>query len=275
MMLTSGETMSLEASEALHRTKENLLSKNAATMFVLYIISTFLFIVAVQSRVAATETQGPLADKLPAPFVEPSAVAVGVPRLAAVAMSFAGLFIGCYFGVIITRLFVHGYEDIPREVYAENVLLPTIYFFLGLMVFAPLFFFGLALAILPGAFIAISLAFFTVYTSVHNDDFVDAFMHSWALSKGHRLPLFLLFGAFLLAWIVVIAVGLGVYIFVWGFSTVLAEIMLAVGGAFLLVFTLALVSAAYTSVRTYHVRKRDLDALPGGEEEAERVGVGS
>lgn len=263
--------MSLEASEALNRTKNNLLSKNAGKLFVLFFFSSFFFIVAVQSRIAASQHEGPLADQLPAPFVEASAVAVSVPRWGAVLMSFLGLFVGSYFAVITMRVFVHGYEDVPREAYGENFIFPTIHFFLGLMVFAPLFFFGLALVILPGAFIAISFAFYTVYTAVHDDDFVDAFMHSWSLSKGHRLPLFLLFGAFLLAMIVIVAVGLGVYILVWSLSTVLAEIMLAVGAGILLLFTLALVSAAYTSIRTHHVRKRDLDGLPGGEEEAERV----
>lgn len=270
--------MSLEASEALERTKNNLVSKNAGKLFVMFFISSFFFIVAVQSRIAAVQRRmgegqaSPLESTLPDPFVEASAVAVSVPRWGAVLMSFIGLFVGSYFAVVAMRVFVHGYESIPREAYTEDFFLPTVNFFLGLMVFAPLFFIGIALVVLPGAFIAISLAFFTVYTAVHGDDFIDSFMKSWRLSSGHRLPLFLLFGAFLLALIVIITVGLGVYILVWNISTVLAEVMLAVGAGLLLIFTLSLVAAAYTSIRTHHVRKRDLDGLPGGKEEAERVG---
>lgn len=264
--------MSVEASEALERTKSSLLSKNAGVLFVMFLFTTFLIIMAIQSRIAASDRTGPLGLFLPTPFVEPSNLALGIPYSVAVLMMFAGLVVGSYFAVVSIRVFVHGYGGIPREAYAENVLLPTVHLFLGTLVFAPLFAFGFALVVLPGAFVAISLGFYSVYTAIHNDDFVDAYIHSWNLSDGHKMPLYLLFGAFLLAGTVITALGIALYVVVWGFSTVLAEVMLAVGAAGLLLFTLALVSGAYTTIRTHYVRRNDLSSLPGGQEEAERIG---
>jgi len=264
--------MSVEASEALERTKDSLLSKNGGVLFVAFLFTTFLIIMAIQSRIAASDRTGPLGLVLPTPFVEASDLALGIPYSAAVVMLFVGLVVGSYFAVVAIRVFVHGYEGIPREAYAENVLHPTAHLFLGTLVFAPLFAFGFALVILPGAFVAVSLGFYSVYTSIHDDDFVDAYIHSWELSDGHRLPLYLMFGAFLLAGTVITALGVALYVFVWGINTVLAEVMLAVWAATILLFTLALVSAAYTTIRTHYVRRNDLGSLPGGEEEAERIG---
>ncbi len=250
---------------------DNVLSRKGATFFLLFIFTSFLVIMAIQSRIAASDP-GPHALVLPEPFTEASDLALGIPYEAAVVMTFLGLFIGCYLGLVAIRVFVHGYDGIPREAYAEDVVVPTLYFFLGTLIFAPLFLIGLAAFVLPGAFVAISLGFYAIYTTIHGDDFVDAFTNSWNLSSGHRLPLYLLFGAFLLAAIVVTALGLVVYVLVWNLSTVLAEVMLAVGASGIVVFTLALVAGAYTSIRTHYVRRRELSELPGGEEEAASIG---
>ncbi|MFP4633207.1 MAG: hypothetical protein ACLFMT_07235, partial [Halobacteriales archaeon] len=235
---------------ALERVQRLLRSKNSLAFFVMFSIPTFLFVVAVQSRIAATEATGPLDPYLPEAFVEPSAVAVDMPRLGAVLLIFVAFYMGSYVAMVVTRTFYHGYDwgDVPREVYTEDVVVSSLNFTLASLTFIPLFFIALALFILPGAFIAISFAFYAVYISIGGEGYIDSFMKSWGFSRGRRLPLLMLFGAFLLGMIFIGAVGLVLYVVVWNVSTVVAELMLAFGLAALLVFTLAVVTSTFVTL---------------------------
>ncbi len=240
--------MSVEAKEILKTTKQKWLSRNGAVFFGLFFVASFFFILGIQSRIAATETEGPLADALPAPFVEASSIAVGIPRWAAVLMVFGSLYAGSYVAVVAMRTYLDGAPSIHERYYREDVLGATTHLFLGTLIFAPMFFIGLLLGVLPGAFIAISFCFYLVYTSKHGEDVVQAFMDSWSFSSGNRLPLFLAFLGFLVVFLVLVALGLGLYVVVWGFSDVLAEFMLVTGASAILVFVLAIVSSAYHTV---------------------------
>ena len=253
--------MSAESRKVLGRTRDVLQSRNSLLFFVMFSVPTFLFVMAVQSRIAATETAGPLDPYLPRPFVEPSAIALDVPRLAAVLLVFVAFYIGSYVAMVVTRTYYHGYDfgEIPGEVWKDDVFLPTLKFTAASLTFIPLFAVALPLLILPGAFIAISFCFYAVYISVGDEGYVDSFIESWNFSAGRRIPLMILFGAFLLVGIAIAVVGLALYIFVWGISTVVAEFMLAFGLAALLVFTLALVASAFVTMGPENV-----DVEPSG-----------
>lgn len=240
--------MSAEAKETLVNTRDKVLSRNGGVFFLLFAVVSFFFVIAIQSRIAATDTSGPLAQYLPTPFVEPSSLAVGVPRWAAVLMVFASLYVGSYIAVVAMRAFVEESASIHERYYKEDVLGPTTHMFLGTLIFAPMFFLGLFLGVLPGAFIAISFCFYLVYTSNYDEDVIDAFMSSWDSSRGNRVPLFLIFLLFLIVFIVIVAAGLTLYVVVWGLSDVLAELMLVVGASVALVFVLSIVSSAHNTV---------------------------
>lgn len=227
---------------------DKVLSRNGGVFFALLAATSFFFVIAVQSRIAATETTGPMGQYLPTPFVEPSSLAVGIPRSAAVVLIFASIYVGSYFAVAAVRVFVQETSGIPSESYTEDVLGPTTQLFLGTLIFAPMFFLGLVFGILPGAFIAISFCFYLVYTAIHGDDVVAAFMESWAFSRGNRVPLFIAFLGFLFVFLALVAAGLGLYVFVWSISDVLAELMLVLGASAILVFAVAIVTSAYNVV---------------------------
>lgn len=241
-------TMSVEATKTLSSTKDKVLSKNGAVFFGLLSATSFFFVIAIQSRIAATETTGPFEPYMPTPFVEASSLAVGVPRWAAIFMVFASIYVGSYLAVVATRTFVNERSSIPSEFYGEDVVRPTTHLFLGTLMFAPMFFIGLFLGVLPGAFIAISFCFYLVFTSVEGEDVVEAFMRSWDFSRGNRLPLFLMFLGFLVVFLVLAALGIGLYVYVWTISDVLAEFMLVFGTAAILTFALAIVASAYNTV---------------------------
>jgi hypothetical protein len=191
-----------------------------------------------------------------------------MPRMYAVLLALVALFIGSYFAVIATRVFVNRTAGIPNDAYAENIGKVTVNMFLGTLAFAPLFIGGLflpalayvsvygfgmspllvvalALGVLPGAFVAVSFAFYVPYTTVKSEDFIEAYSLSWGMSSGNRLSLCGFFLVFLVFFVVAAAVGLGAYVFLWGFSTLVAQLMLAFGASAALVFTLSLVATVY------------------------------
>ncbi|MFP4188604.1 MAG: hypothetical protein ACLFR5_04245 [Halobacteriales archaeon] len=260
--------MSVETRSTLKETVNKTVSKNGAVFFALFSFSSLLFFVAVESRAAATAATGPLEDVLPTPFVEPGALAFPMPRTYAVVLAFLSLFIGSYFAVIATRVFVNGYDGIPKEAYAENVGKVTFNMFLGTLAFAPLFIGGLllpalfyvssygfslspllvvalVLGVVPCAFVAVSFAFYVPYTTVEQEDFIESFSLSWEMTSGNRLGLCGFFFVFLFVLLVVAVVGLGAYVFLWNVSTLFAQLMLGFGGAAVLVFTLSLVATIY------------------------------
>jgi len=264
--------MSVEPKSTLKETVDNAVSKNGGIFFVLFSVSSLIFFIAVESRTAATEGAGPLDGILPEPFIEAGALVVDMPRSYAVFLAFLGLFIGSYFAVVTVRVFVGGHDTVPRETYAENFGKTTVNLFLGVLAFFPLLVIGLLLPVLvyvsvygfgfsallpiavllgifPGAFVAVSFGFFAPYAAVEDAGFIEAFEKSWGMTKGHRWALFLLFLALIAVFVVISTVFLAAYVFLWGVTTLLAQLMLAFGGSAVLVFTLSLVSTVF---RNHH-----------------------
>lgn len=260
--------MSVEPKSTLKSCFKDAVSKNGGLFFALFSVSSLVFFIAVESRTAATEGAGPLEGVLPEPFVEAGALVVDMPRAAAVLLAFLGIFIGSYFAVVALRVFVAGHDTVPRETYAENIGKTTVNLFLGVLAFFPLLVLGLLLPVLvyvsvygfffsallpvavllgifPGAFVAVSFGFFAPYAAVEDAGFIEAFEKSWGMTKGNRWSLFLLFLALVAVFVVISTVFLAAYVFLWGVTTLLAQLMLAFGGAAVLVFTLSLVAVVF------------------------------
>lgn len=261
-------TMSVETRSTLKEIFKKAFSRNGIVFFVMFSFSSLFLFIGLESRAAATEASGPLEEILPAAFTEPSALAVPMPRTYAVLLGFASLFLGSYIAVIVTRVYVNDYDGIPKEAYTDGASRKTVNLFLGTLAFAPifigghllpfiiyisnygfdsslLFYVSLVLGVIPGAFVSVSFAFYVPYTAVEDEGFIEAFDKSWEMSSGNRLGLCGFFFVFLTFFLVVAAVGLSGYVFLWEISTLIAQLMLSFGSAAALVFTLALVATVY------------------------------
>jgi hypothetical protein len=151
------------------------------------------------------------------------------------------------------RLFVSDEtERLPREYFTRNLVWPGLNFIVGTVVFAVIVGFGLVLFVVPGVFLLVALAFWTVYVAVEDRGFVAGMRESWALTRGRRTRLFLLGVAVVLVQILVSAVfGIG------GPALGLLGVVLGqAGSALATVFALATLAAAY----------EQLLALPAEEE---------
>lgn len=132
-------------------------------------------------------------------------------------------------------------ERLPSEHFTQNMVWPGLNFLVGTIVFGVLVALGFVFLIVPGIFLLVALAFWTVYVAVEDENFVEAMQDSWGLTRGHRLRLFLLGVAVAVIALVVSAV-FGVAGIVGG---VIGVIIVQIGSALTTVFTLATLAAAY------------------------------
>jgi hypothetical protein len=132
-------------------------------------------------------------------------------------------------------------ERLPREHFTENVVWPGLNFVVGAIVFAVIVSLGFVLFVIPGIFLLVALAFWTVYVAVEDRNFVEGMQESWALTRGHRVRLFLLGFAVAIVGVIVSAVfGVGVIP-----GSTVGLVIAQVGSALTTVFSLATLAAAY------------------------------
>ena len=133
-------------------------------------------------------------------------------------------------------------DTIPTEHFTRNLVLMLVNLIVGGIVYGIAVAIGLVLLIIPGIFIAVSLFFWNVYVIVEDQNFVESFQNSWALTSGNRLMLFVL-GVVV---VIVVAVVGGIF----GVATavlpgIVGLAFAQIGSAFTSVFAVA------TAARTY------------------------
>ena len=96
-------------------------------------------------------------------------------------------------GAAAVRTFVtEETETIPGEHFTHNLGWMLVNLIVGGIVFAVVVGIGFVFLIIPGLFLLVSLFFWNVYVVVEDENFVDAFQDSWALTSGNRIMLFVL-----------------------------------------------------------------------------------
>lgn len=137
-------------------------------------------------------------------------------------------------------------EAIPDGVFTRNLLWMLLNLIVGGFVFAVVLFLGFIALILPFFFLLVSLYFWNVYVIVEDENFVEGFSNSWAVTRGNRIVLFLL-GVFVVIVTFVIGAVFGV---VGGvLPGIAAEAITQIGSAFVSVFTAAATARAFVQLR--------------------------
>ncbi len=121
--------------------------------------------------------------------------------------------LGLVASIVTIGVFVVGYrtfvqeggESIPEENYQRNILKTTLHGFVGSIVFSILVVIGLILLIVPGIFLAVSLAFYLTIIALKDVSFVEGLQQSWGLTSGHRFDIFL-FGVGLVVVFIVLGI---------------------------------------------------------------------
>jgi hypothetical protein len=144
-------------------------------------------------------------------------------------------------------------ERLPREYFTHRMAWAVVNFIVGAIVFGIVVALGFVALVVPGIFLLVTLAFWTVYVAVDDRNFVAGFRESWALTRGHRLKLLVIGASVLFVSLLVSAIfGLGAAL-----GSTVGVVFAQIGAAITSVFTTATLARAYVALRAVEG--------PGGE----------
>lgn len=81
-------------------------------------------------------------------------------------------------------------EELPEAHFTRRIGWAGLNVIVGAIGFGILVGIGFVFLVIPGVFLLVSLIFWEVYVAVEDENFIEAFQHSWELVRGHRWNLF-------------------------------------------------------------------------------------
>lgn len=238
--------MSIDIGVVVRRGYERTVARNgllfAAILYVLSLLDAMFSTGMAQQTMPVGEMGAPVSDVVGGG----PPVSLGLSPVVAGVLS---LLLGLVSVVVIIgaiRTFVSDEtETLPREHFTEDIPWTAVNLIVGSILFGIGVTVGFVLLVIPGLFLLVSLFFWEVFVAVEGDNLVEGFRHSWDLTSGRRLRLFLL-------GIVVFAVALVVSIVFSIPSAVLPDVVgfliEQVGSALVGVFILAAVAETYNQL---------------------------
>ena len=176
---------------------------------------------------------------------DPAAIEFAAPALGAGLLSFALGVLSLVVVIGATRIFVSDEtESLPRAAFTRRMGWAWLNVFVGSIVYVVLVALGFVAFVVPGLFLLVALAFWTVFVAVEDENFVGAMRRSWALTRGSRLDLFALgIVMFVVTFAVSVAFG-----FVGIVDETVALVLGQVASAVTTVLGLAVLATAYTTL---------------------------
>jgi MFS family permease len=182
---------------------------------------------------------------------DPAAFEFVAPTLGVATLSFLVGVLSLVVVIAAIRTFVSDEtESLPAAAFTRRMGWAWLNAFVGAIVFGLVVALGFVAFVVPGVFLAVALAFWTVFVAVEDRNFLSAMRESWALTRGNRLNLF----------------ALGVVVFLVSLAVSIAfGILGLVGGGVALVLTQA--ASAVTTVIGIAVLTTAYTTLVGEGEE--------
>lgn len=244
--------MALQILDALSAGIRRLLTRDG-----LLLVGLFYLLSAVNGVVNALVLPTPAADgSAPASGLGPGAGSPPSPEALLPALG-AALGLSLLVGLVSAVLTIGALRAFVTEttlstaLVARNLPLALLNYVVGGVVYGVLVLVGLVLLVVPGIFVMVVLAFWTVSVAVEDENFLTAFGDSWRLTEENRLRLF---GLGVVVVVVALLISLpfsavsGVIGLVAGGGTVarvLSALVAPAGSAVTTVLTLGVVAAAY------------------------------
>lgn len=147
---------------------------------------------------------------------------------------------------VVLRSVYGGYDsELPTELVMDNLAWVGVNLLVGMIVFGILWMIGLALFIIPGIFIFVVFIYFMAAVAIEDRSFIDGMGHSWNITKGHRVQVFILF---LAVWLIAFAVAIA-FLIVGSFLALIDEnlsvVLNTVGSSIMYVYFLAVLAISY------------------------------
>lgn len=225
--------MSLEIGDAISNGFEKLTTTAGLQLAAIFIALSLVTTLGVNS---VTGSLGPAAGPRPILALPIGIVGGGV-------LLVLGFFASLVLTLVVTRTVAHRPSEltsIPADA-TRSLVRGAVFLFIAQVIVGILVLFGLVLLVIPGIFLAVSLAFAQVFVAVEDEGPLQAISSSWALAKGNRLSIFLL-----LLVLLVLGIGIAMVGAVAGFiSPLLSTLLSLLVSPFLNIFSTAVIVEGY------------------------------
>ncbi len=203
--------MSVDIGEAIQEGGSRTITRNGLYFVAIVWVLGVLNALFTNSITRSMMEDIPGAGQGPAPFGPPTVgPSLGLPPGVAGVLSFVVGLVTVVVSAAAIRTFVTAEtETIPGDHFTRNLLWMLVNLIVGGIVFGIAVAIGFVLLVVPGIFLLVSLFFWNLYVVVEDQNFVDGFRNSWALSSGNRIMLFVL-GVVVVIVMAVISVIFGV-----------------------------------------------------------------
>lgn len=237
--------MAIEIGDIIQRGYERTKARNglqlAAILFLLSVLNA-MFSLPFERQSPPLDGMGPSMDM--AAGAPPVSLGLAPGIAAALSLIISILMVIVTIGALRT-LVTEETDILPREHFTTNLLWPVINLIIGSIVFGIVVAIGFILLILPGLFLLISLFFWEVFVAVENDNFIDGFQHSWTLTSGHRVELFIL-GIVAILLVIVVSIGFAIPAFI--LPSLVGFLIEEAGSALVAVFLMATIAETYNQL---------------------------
>jgi hypothetical protein len=254
--------MAIDIGDIIRQGYDRTIARNglqlAAVFFVLSVLDA-MFSAGVERRMLPSDgfdgpAMGPVSDSV----VSAPPISLGLSPAVAGLVSFLLAVVTILVTIGALRTFVTDEtESLPRAHFTEDVLWPALNLIVGAIVFGIAVAIGFVLLVVPGLFLLVSLFFWEVFVAVEDDNFVEGFQRSWAITSGRRLRMFAL-GVVVLVVAVLVSIVFAIPdVFLPAVPAFLLE---QVGAALIGVFFVATITETYN--RLVAGEATDEDASP-------------
>lgn len=176
--------MSVEIGGAISQGIKRTATRNGLVFVVItYVLGVLL---AVFSADAVTGTEAVANSQAPE-------ISLPIPAAVSILLGIVVAILSFVVGIAALRTFVTERTDqLPPDAFSRNIVVATVNIVVGIIVFAIVVGIGFVLLIIPGIFLLVSLYFWATIVAVEDENFYGGFQESWSLTKGNRIPLFIL-----------------------------------------------------------------------------------
>lgn len=238
--------MSVDIGQAIQEGGKRTFARNGLYLvvitWVLSVLSGLFSASVVRGMLQDFPGQGPMA---PAPMGPSLGLSPAVAGILSLLVSLVGLVVAA---ATIRTFVTDDTETLPGSRFTRNLVWMVVNLIVGWIVFSIVVGIGFVLLVLPGIFLLVSLFFWNVYVIVEDQNFIEGFQNSWALTRGNRIMLFIL-------GVVVVIIGVVIsWIFsvpqLVGLTGWIGLLVSTIGSAFVAVFLQATVARTYVQLTT-------------------------
>ena len=242
--------MSLDVGLALREGVNRTATRNGVIFLSVFFLLGVLNSVLIDSMLLWLDSLAAEFDEVEPIAPETGPLAISMSGSVIVMLGLLSFVVTAAASVITIRTMVSSHtRRIPDDLLSHRLTVATVNDLVGNLVAGLLIVVGLLFLVIPGVFLAIGFYFLRPFIAVEDENFVDALVSSWNLSKGNRIEIFVLLLVVIVVTIVFAIPGLVLEFSTASYAPTIDAFLTPALTALTTVFALTVTARAYVQLR--------------------------